>query len=526
MDMHDASDLDDLGLAAVHTPEDLAARLRTIRILADKPSLRTLETKTKHDRTPLSKTTVAEMLKGVRFPRKAVMLSFLRACGVPEDAMEPWLRAWQRIASNAQKLAGPGAPLATAAGPRDPGPANLQPLPGALPNQNTPGDRPLAAEQSQTGQLQSQVSQLLAENEQLRLQLAGETDSFLQPATVRDPSANDYLASQGQAVRYFSIDNERSEQLFYKELEEYIKNAKEEVYVVGKGFYDEQRSLIYESLLRAEKEALRHRVDMMRIQTGSPVAPSWAEGYAQLLEDFPDNFRMRADLDGVSYNDVILIDPHGRDPIVSFLFETREQRRLGYVGRPVLALFITNARALASNLADQLFDRANDLAKLDSQVVRDLATKYTYFAWGVHMANSKIQRDVPDARHLGKAILRSWRRDIKGMLSGPADRATIQFTDNEEDAFDGVAYELSWWGKARIDRLELRAYEEVSVDIEHNGRTRTAFTYIPLPAANEKDTLSVGSWIALVVEGARENQMTGLLAELRDGGAPIDDIRI
>jgi hypothetical protein len=523
--MDDAPDLGDLELAEVHTPEDLAARLRTIRILADNPSLRTLETKAKHDKTPLSKTTVAEMLKGVRFPRKAVMLSFLRACGVPEDAMEPWLRAWQRIASNAQKSAGPGDARATADRPRDPGPANLQLLPGTLPNPNAPGDLPEAAVQSQTGQLQSQLSQLLAENEQLRLQLARETDGSPQPLAVRDQAANDYLASQGHVVRYFSIDNERSEQLFYKELEKYMKNAKEEIYVLGKGFYDEQRSSIYESLLRAEEEALGHGVDMIRIQTGSPVAAGWADGYKRLLEDFPDNFHMRADLDGVSYNDVILIDPHGRDPIVSFLFETRERRRPG-VGRPVLALFIMNSSKLAGNLADQLFDRANDLTKLDSQVVRDLAAKYTYFAWGVHMANSKMQRDVPDARHVGKAILRRWRRDIKGMLSGPADRATIKFTDNEEDAFDGVAYELSWWGKARIDRLELRAYEQVTVDIEHNGRTRTAFTYIPLPAANEKDTLSVGSWIALVVEGARENQMNGLLAELRDGGAPIDDIMI
>jgi hypothetical protein len=181
-----------------------------------------------------------------------------------------------------------------------------------------------------------------------------------------------------------------------------------------------------------------------------------------------------------------------------------------------------NARALASSLAEQLVDRANNVLKLDSQLVRDLGAKYTYFAWGVHMARSKIQRDVPDAIPLGKAILREWRRDIQGILSGPADRATIKHTGDKLDKFDGVAYELSWWGKARIERVELRAYEEVAVTIELNGRARPAFTYVPLPAATEKDHLAFGSWIALVVEGARENKMADLLTELRDGGAPID----
>jgi len=275
-------------------------------------------------------------------------------------------------------------------------------------------------------------------------------------------------------------------------------------------------------LRRVEEDALHRHVDMIRIQTVNPVAASWAEGYAQLIEEFPGRFRMLADLDGASYNDIILIDPGGRSPVVVFLFETRGRGLLGPVGRPVFAVFIMNARALASSLAEQLVDRANNVLKLDSQLVRDLGAKYTYFAWGVHMAKSKIQRDVPDAIPLGKAILREWRRDIQGILSGPADRATIKHTGDKLDKFDGVAYELSWWGKARIERVELRAYEEVAVTIELNGRARPAFTYVPLPAATEKDHLAFGSWIALVVEGARENKMADLLTELRDGGAPID----
>src|SRR5689334_17625038 len=138
------------------------------------------------------------------------------------------------------------------------------------------------------------------------------------------------------------------------------------------------------------------------------------------------------------------------------------------------------------------------------------------------MAPSKIQRDVPDAVYRGTAILREWRRNIKAMVSGPADRRTIHQTGRPQDSFDGVAYELSWAGKARMDRLERRAYEEVPVEIELENGKLQAFTYIPLPKATEADSLAQGSWIDLVVEGARERKMYGLLAELRDAGAPID----
>jgi hypothetical protein len=94
----DAPYLDDLDLASVTTREELATLLQTVRLRAGKPSLRTLEARARHSATPLSKTVVAEMLRGTRLPRKAVMIAFLRACEIPDDRMEPWYRAWERVA--------------------------------------------------------------------------------------------------------------------------------------------------------------------------------------------------------------------------------------------------------------------------------------------------------------------------------------------------------------------------------------------------------------------------------------------
>jgi hypothetical protein len=105
----DAPYIGDLDLGAVNTRDELAALLQMVRIRADKPSLRTLEARTRHTASPLSKTAVAEMLTGVRFPRKATMIAFLNACGVKDDSMEVWLRAWERVAAREE---GPARPRA------------------------------------------------------------------------------------------------------------------------------------------------------------------------------------------------------------------------------------------------------------------------------------------------------------------------------------------------------------------------------------------------------------------------------
>jgi transcriptional regulator with XRE-family HTH domain len=138
----DAPSTEDLDLASVTTRGELAALLRTVRLKADMPSLRALETRTKHQETPLSKTAVSEMLNGLRTPRKAVMVGFLRACGVRDDHLEPWVRAWERVAVGAAHA-------------------------GRVPDGPPPG-----AEDPRTERLRDQSDRLRAENKRLRLQLA------------------------------------------------------------------------------------------------------------------------------------------------------------------------------------------------------------------------------------------------------------------------------------------------------------------------------------------------------------------
>jgi len=193
-DVDDAPYTGDLDLGAVSTRDDLAALLRTVHIRADKPSLRTLEARTRHTTAPLSKAAVAEMLNGVRFPRKAVMVAFLGACGVKDDSVELWRRTWERVAEGEKRAASPESAGATAGV----GHAVMAGHPAqerhdtsaAGRTKRAHGDRQAggntrSADPTSMGQLRDQVKRLNNDNERLRAQLAvtqRQTMAPIQPA--------------------------------------------------------------------------------------------------------------------------------------------------------------------------------------------------------------------------------------------------------------------------------------------------------------------------------------------------------
>ena len=104
--------MNDLDPAQATSVDDLARCLRQLRTRADRPSLRMLEARTKHvngllpgtriERVPLGRTTLSEVLRGETFPRKAVLLTFVEACGINPGTDRRWEQAWDRLAEQAQ----------------------------------------------------------------------------------------------------------------------------------------------------------------------------------------------------------------------------------------------------------------------------------------------------------------------------------------------------------------------------------------------------------------------------------------
>jgi hypothetical protein len=117
--------------------EDLAWCLRHLRTLADTPTYRELERRTIHTegvlpgtdlrRIPLKRATIADVLAGNAFPRKAFLLTFAEACGVDIQDDRRWEQAWNRLAVSYQAQPAPGeqahedlGPANQHAGPNEP----------------------------------------------------------------------------------------------------------------------------------------------------------------------------------------------------------------------------------------------------------------------------------------------------------------------------------------------------------------------------------------------------------------------
>jgi len=98
--------------------DDLAWCLRHLRTLADTPTYRELERRTIHAegmlpgtnlrRVPLKRATIADVLTGQAFPRKAFLLTLVEACGVELQADHRWEQAWSRLAVRYQVQPAPG----------------------------------------------------------------------------------------------------------------------------------------------------------------------------------------------------------------------------------------------------------------------------------------------------------------------------------------------------------------------------------------------------------------------------------
>lgn len=85
------------GVDSVTCHEDLVRLLAEQFARAD-TSLRELQLRAdKAGGIRLPRATCADMLAGRRFPKKALMLAFLRACRVPEPQLPTWERAWERV---------------------------------------------------------------------------------------------------------------------------------------------------------------------------------------------------------------------------------------------------------------------------------------------------------------------------------------------------------------------------------------------------------------------------------------------
>jgi len=84
-------------------PADLLAEMHRVRLKAGQPSLRELERRARWmGSDPLPKSTVSDILAGVRLPNRQQLMIYLRCCGLPEPELGDWSTAHDRVCQELQ----------------------------------------------------------------------------------------------------------------------------------------------------------------------------------------------------------------------------------------------------------------------------------------------------------------------------------------------------------------------------------------------------------------------------------------
>ncbi|MFF7329101.1 helix-turn-helix domain-containing protein [Streptomyces sp. NPDC008150] len=84
-------------LEFVYHPAHLLEAMHRVRLAAGQPSLREMQRRARDlGAGPLPRSTVADVLAGLRMPSEELLIAYLRACGQQEQNLAPWRQAWAR----------------------------------------------------------------------------------------------------------------------------------------------------------------------------------------------------------------------------------------------------------------------------------------------------------------------------------------------------------------------------------------------------------------------------------------------
>ncbi|MCX5555810.1 helix-turn-helix transcriptional regulator [Streptomyces sp. NBC_00038] len=84
-------------LELVYQPAHLLEAMHRVRLAAGQPSLREMQKRARDLGTgPLPRSTVADVLAGVRMPSEELLVAYVRACGQHGHHLTLWRHAWAR----------------------------------------------------------------------------------------------------------------------------------------------------------------------------------------------------------------------------------------------------------------------------------------------------------------------------------------------------------------------------------------------------------------------------------------------
>ncbi|WP_328955187.1 helix-turn-helix transcriptional regulator [Kitasatospora purpeofusca] len=97
-------------LELVYEPAHLLEAMHRLRLAAGQPSLRELQERARTGGFgALPRSTLADVLAGLRMPSEPLLVTYVRCCGIPGDRIAAWRAAWFRAVGSCGPTAVPAA---------------------------------------------------------------------------------------------------------------------------------------------------------------------------------------------------------------------------------------------------------------------------------------------------------------------------------------------------------------------------------------------------------------------------------
>jgi hypothetical protein len=101
-------------LELIYEPAHLLIAIHQVRLAAGQPSLRELERRARRMGVgSLPKSTMSDVLAGIRLPTEGHLLTFLRCCGESEFSLERWRDVHRRVSRHGEDATDPIGPVRT-----------------------------------------------------------------------------------------------------------------------------------------------------------------------------------------------------------------------------------------------------------------------------------------------------------------------------------------------------------------------------------------------------------------------------
>lgn len=149
-----------------------------------------------------------------------------------------------------------------------------------------------------------------------------------------------------------------------------------------------------------------------------------------------------------------------------------------------------------------------------------------YFAYGSNMHWARLRERTPSCQVCAVARLPGYRLSFHKRSDDPSDRSgkcNIVVSDSEQAEVLGVVYSLDVSEKPLLNRAEGEGYAQVSLSVHASHGCLGVYCYVARDSHIDQSLAPYSWYKALVVKGARDNNLPERYIDFLDSHPAIED---